>query len=174
MTGFGLLLVLVGVGCGIRAYVNTVRQLDTRPVWPWADEQLKRLRESWPFRQAEQVPGLRKIDLTDHGIGSDEAFGTPTVIRADETVDERVARLERRLQHVEELTDEHRAQAERAAGQLAEQLIEQGRRLDGSDEQIRQLARSAAVGGVRLQLIGLIFVGIGTAIMAVPTLLAVL
>lgn len=65
-----------------------------------------------------------------------------------------------------------KARAEQAERLLGEQLAQQGRRLEDADEQLRALAKSVAVSTARLQLIGLILVGIGTALMAVPTIAA--
>lgn len=173
VTGFGLLLALAGVGCGVAAYVGSVRQHDTTPVWPWADRQIRRVRELLPIkRDVRTGTGTGTINVTGRGIGSAEAFGVPSVRAADETIDERLARLEGRLHLLEERGAEEQARAKEAERLLGEQLVQQGRQLQDADDQLRALAKSVAVSSARLQLIGLILVGSGTALMALPTIIA--
>jgi len=175
ITGLGLVLALVGVRCGICAYVQTVRQHDTLPVWSWADRQIKRVRDWSPIkRDVRQGSGTTTIALGASSIASAEAFDTPTVIRDDETIEERVERLELRLEQAERRAAEERERAEKTDAEISQEIYNQARRLDDADEQLRQLTKSVAVSTARVQLTGLILVGFGTAIMALPTLGAAL
>lgn len=165
ITGLGLVLALTGVGCGLRAYVLSVREHDTAPVWPWADRQVQRVRALLPSRK----PAGRIVSVA--GIASAEAFGSATV-----TVDEgppgdvqvQLERLRQRIEGVESRLVAERQRSDEADARIRAELIEQGQRLDGADEQLGALARSVAVSTARLQLVGLILVGLGTALMAVP------
>lgn len=173
VTGIGLLLALAGVGCGVAAYIGSVRQYDTLPVWPWASTTIRLLRARLTCkRDVRTGSGTGTIVLAGSAIGSAEAFGDASVIKSDETVDERMARLEARLQLIEERGGAEQARAEMAERLLEEQLTKQGRRLEDADEQLRALAKSVAVSSARLQLVGLILVGFGTMLMAVPTIFA--
>lgn len=175
VTGVGLVLALAGVGCGVWAYIQTVKQHDTLPVWPWAGRQIERVREWRAFkRDVRQGFGTAPIALAGSAIGSGEAFGALTVVRGNETVQERMDRLERRLEQAEKRAVEDRALADQAHARISQQLADQGHQLDEADEQLRQLAKSVAVSTARLQLVGLILVGLGTAVMALPTLSAAL
>jgi hypothetical protein len=175
ITAVGLAVVLAGVACGIWAYVQTVRQHDTLPVWPWADRQMKRVRDWRPFKRgARQVSGTVTINLGGASMASTGAVGILTVVRADETIEERVERLERRLEQAETRAVEERARAEKASAEISQEIHNQTRRLDDADEQLRQLTKSVAVSTARVQLAGLILVGTGTVIMALPTLGAAL
>ncbi|WP_300014942.1 hypothetical protein [Pseudonocardia sp.] len=168
-----MLLAVVGVGCGVAAYVGSVRQFDTMPVWPWASAQIKILRERLTFKRDMRTGrGTAKLVITATGIGSAEAFGVGSVFNSDESIDERMARVETRLQLLEERGGAEQARAEKAERLLEEQLAKQGRRLEEADEQLRALAKAVAVSSARLQLVGLILVGIGTMLMAVPTIVA--
>jgi hypothetical protein len=72
-------------------------------VWPWADRQIKRVRELLPIkRDVREGSGTGTITLTGRGMGSAVAFGGPSTIRADETVDERLSWLEGRLHLLDE------------------------------------------------------------------------
>jgi hypothetical protein len=57
---------------------------------------------------------------------------------------------------------------------IRRELAEQGHRLDAADDQLEMLAKSVAVSTARQQLPGLILVGIGTVVMAVPAFAAAL
>jgi cysteine synthase len=173
VTGFGLLLALAGVGCGIAAYVASVRQHDTMPVWPWASRMITHARQRLTFkRDVRAGSGTATISLAGSAIGSGEAFGTLSVARSNETVDERIGRLEARVQLVEERAGAEQARAEKAERLLEEQMNRQGRLMEEADEQLRELAKAVAIGSARLQLVGLILVGVGTMLMAVPTIAA--
>src|SRR5947209_14853245 len=173
VTMVGLMLALAGVGCGGWAYIQTVKQHDTLPVWPWSDRQMQRVREWRPFkRDVRSTSGTATIALTGSAIGSGEAFGAVTVVRGNETVEERIERLELRFEQAEKRAVEDRVRADQADARISQQLADQGHRLDEADEQPRQLAKSVAVSTARLQLAGLILVGLGTAVMALPTLFA--
>jgi hypothetical protein len=172
VTAVGLVLAVGGVGCGVWAYIQAVKQHDTLPVWPWANRQIQRVREWRPFkRDARQGSGTATIALAGSAIGRGEACGALTVVKGDETVEERI---ERRLQHAEKRAAEDRARADEADARISQQLTDQEHRFDKADEQLRQLTKSVAVSTARLQLVGLILVGLGTAVMALPTLFAAL
>ena len=156
---------VLGVSCGVWAYVQTVKQHDMLPVWPWADRRIQRVREWRPFKRAvRQGFGTATIALAGSAIGSGEAFGALTVVKGNETVKDRIERLERRLEQAEKRAVEDRARADQADASISQQLADQGHRLDEADEQLRQLAKSVAVSTARLQLAGLILVGLGTAV----------
>ncbi len=175
VTFIGLLLALAGVGCGVWAYVDTVRKHDTLPVWPWADRQVRRVRAWQPFRRNIRAgSGTTGVALAGSAVAVVSGTGSLTVIKADESLDERVARLELRLEQAEKQVMEYRTQGERAEARLLETVTDQGQRLDAADEQLHKLTKSVAVSSARLQLIGLILVGLGTMLMAVPTIAAAL
>ncbi|MDN5750125.1 MAG: hypothetical protein L0H64_16705 [Pseudonocardia sp.] len=123
VTGIGLLLALAGVGCGVAAYIGSVRQYDTLPEWPWASTTIKLLRARLTFkRDVRTGSGTGTIVLAGSAIGSAEASGVGSVIKSDESVDERMARLEARLQLLEERGGAEQARAEKAERLLEEQL----------------------------------------------------
>src|SRR5688572_17424573 len=116
------------------------------PVWPWADRQIKRIRELLPIKRVvRKGSGAATIALADTAMGSAEAFGVPSIVRSDETLDERFTRLEARMQLLEEQVANEQARAEKAERLLEERVAQQGRRLDDADDQLRALTKSVAV-----------------------------
>ena len=101
VTMVGLVLALAGVGCGVWAYIQAVKQHDTLPVWPWADRQVQRVRELHPSkRDMRPTSGTATIALAGSAIGSGEAFAV-TAVRGNETMEERIERLELRFEQAE-------------------------------------------------------------------------
>lgn len=174
VTGLGLVLALAGVACGVIAYIKTVREHDTLPVWPWADRQLERARKLLRRKPEVRHGGGTVTMLAGHASGTGTAFGALDVIRSDESLDERIRRLEQRVERAEHQMADETARATKAESQLVDRLAEQGRQLNEADEQLRQLTKAVAVSTARLQLLGLILVGSGTALMALPTIAAAL
>lgn len=82
--------------------------------------------------------------------------------------------LQERLERVQRDVMQIRPEVQRHVDKLTARIMEQGDRLAVADEQIRALARSVAVSSARLQLVGLILVGLGTALMAIPAVVSAL
>jgi hypothetical protein len=88
VTGVGLALAVAGVGCGVWAYIRTVKQHDTLPVRPWADCQIQGVLEWHPFKgNVRPTSVTATIAFAGSALGSGEAFGALTVVRGNETVE---------------------------------------------------------------------------------------
>lgn len=73
ITLIGLVLVLVGVGCGIVAYNRTRREHGGGPLWPWASGVARRLR-NWLVRL---TPWLRRdavVEVLSPAMEHEEAL----------------------------------------------------------------------------------------------------
>jgi hypothetical protein len=79
--------------------------------------------------------------------------------------------LIRRVELVEAQATADRTRHNEEIGQLRSDLSVQGPQLRQADEALRLMAKDIAAGTARLQIIGLILVGLGTVIMALSTLL---
>lgn len=132
---------------------------------------MRRVRAWRPLRRSRERaegPITRTVDLSGsaHAAGSASAV----LIKAGEAVEVRITRLEARLEQAEQQAAKDRSHAREAERQISERLVVQGMRLNEADGQLRELARSVAVSSARLQIVGLILVGVGTVVMAVPAL----
>jgi hypothetical protein len=175
VTFLGLLLALGGVGCGVWAYIDTVREHDDLPVWPWAHRQWLAVRARNPFRRRRTVEAsVNMVAMSGVAAAAGAAFGALTVVSGDETLQQRVDRLMGRLELLASRVVTDRSEVEVSLSRLGERVTEQGGRLTEADEQIRALAKSVAVSSARLQLVGLILVGLGTALMAIPAIVSAL
>ena len=101
-------------------------------------------------------------------------MGTPTVLQFEDNVEGRLAFLQSQIESLRTSADEHLRRAQEAEDRLAQQIRAQGSRLDTADAQIEGMAREVAVGTSGLQLQGLLFVGLGTILMAIPGVFAFL
>lgn len=92
-------------------------------------------------------------------------------IPADTPAEEKIRLLVRRVELVEAQATADRTRHNEQIGQLRSDLSAQGAQLRQADEALRLMAKDIAAGTARLQIVGLILVGLGTAVMALPTLL---
>lgn len=99
-------------------------------------------------------------------------MGTPTVLQFENNVAGRLAFLQSQIESLRTSADEHLRRAQEAEDRLAQQIRAQGSRLDTADAQIEGMAREVAVDTSGLQLQGLLFVGLGTILMAIPGVFA--
>lgn len=172
VTIVGLVFVIAGIWCGVDAYVATVREHDELPVWPWAARKAERALALARSRRAQEPPPPPRT-IEPASIPSGERFGTPTITQSPPpTLEERLEKLERRQLETDEQVAATRARVKEMTADLRRELAEQGHRLDAADTQLESLAKSTAVSGARQQLLGLILVGVGTVVMALPTLAA--
>jgi hypothetical protein len=86
------------------------------------------------------------------------------------TTEELVDHLLRRVDRIEMVADEDRAATRTEATALRADMAAVTVRLNAETQQLEVLTRSLAIDTIRLQLFGLILVGVGTALMAVPSL----
>lgn len=176
-TILGLLFILAGIGCGVRAYRNTLAEHDPNPLWPWASQQVARVRgvvvriTRWIRpRQSNVVyakAGGAFGGLTAHATG----YRAGLQISPDLSLEEQIRLLIGRIADAEEAT---RRESERHRKELQDIRAEIGahtERLTRADEDIKQPALALSLGTARLQIAGLILVGVGTVFMAVPALL---
>lgn len=90
--------------------------------------------------------------------------------REGATADELIAHLLKRVERVEVIADEDRAAASADTSKVRAELTSVSKRADEEALRLEALTKSVAVGTVRLQLVGLILIGFGTALMSVPSL----
>ncbi|GEL27136.1 hypothetical protein PSU4_60900 [Pseudonocardia sulfidoxydans NBRC 16205] len=174
VTLIGLALAVGGVVCGVKAFVETLHEHDPTPVFPGAARQLDRARALLQRRKRVHAAEVHMTSTGQATVTVTSGGGAHlTVGKADESVDERFARLEAGLAKLAAQMIAGRAEVQGELDRATKRIVEQGDRLDVADAGLRALAKSVAVSTARLQLWGLILVGCGTVLMAVPAIVAV-
>lgn len=170
----GLLVTLLGIACGGVALRRTWTEHGTGSLLPDARAAGQRA-----VNLAGRVlPRLRRRQVASSDallvLASElSATGTATVRvspREGATADELIAHLFRRVERLENVSDEDRAAANAVSEDLRKELTAVAERVSDESLRLETLTKSVAVGTVRLQLVGLILVGIGTALMSIPSL----
>lgn len=173
-TLLGLLAVLAGIGCGATAYSRTYAEHADVPLWPAMYRAGQAIRRVW-VRYVLRRPG---VTVSVNGAASAAVTSSATVVASgpeidtDLPVEEQVRFLIHRVKNIENQASSDRSRFARGLDQVKTRVDDQTAQLRAADGDIRELARSIAVSTVKLQLWGLILVGGGTVLMAVPTLVS--
>jgi hypothetical protein len=176
LTSLGLMLVVSGVCCGFAAYRRTLAKYDGRPVWPWASQKgiqviagARRVFRRRP-RVSRAVTGTVSVGLGATAATRGIRSGLP--VPTDVPMEEQIRILVRRIEHVEAEAAKDRMQHCEEISRLQSGHSAQAAHLGKADDDLKFMATDIAVGVVRLQITGLMLVGVGTVIMALPTLLS--
>jgi hypothetical protein len=173
-TLIGLLAVLAGIGCGVTAYSRTHAEHADVPLWPALYRAGQAIRRVW-VRYVLRRPDVM---VSVSGAASAAVVSSATVvvsgpeIDTDLPVEEQVRFLIHRVKNIENQVSSDRSRFAKGLDQVKARVDDQTAQLRAADGDIRELARSIAVSTVKLQLWGLILVGGGTVLMAVPTLVS--
>jgi hypothetical protein len=173
-TLIGLLAVLAGIGCGVTAYSRTHAEHADVPLWPALYRAGQAIRRVW-VRYVLRRPG---VTVSVSGAASAAVVSSATVvvsgpeIDTDLPVEEQVRFLIHHVKNIENQVSSDRSRFAKGLDQVKARVDDQTAQLRAADGDIRELARSIAVSTVKLQLWGLILVGGGTVLMAVPTLVS--
>lgn len=172
----GLLLTLVGIGCGVCALRRTWLEHAEDSFLPDAALLRGHVRDL----AGRIFPRLRerKIVSGDVGLVSTSEIGVAGALtvavtpREGASADELIAHLLRRMERAERVADNDRAAAAAETAHVRADLTSVARRVDEEALRLETLTKSVAVGTVQLQIVGLILIGAGTVLMSVPSLLA--
>ena len=178
LTWAGLVLTVVGLGFALVAFQRTRRQYGAGPLWPLGNRFLRRSAD-WLRQVATRL--LRRPRLLNRAaadaVGTTDvatsatAVATPPAVSADLPVAEQVQQLLARLELLERRTAGERDRLDQAVVGLHAELAGHVGRLTGEIVRIDTKATDIAVGTVRLQIAGLVFVAVGTVGLAAPALL---
>ncbi|MGW3966839.1 hypothetical protein ACWED2_43970 [Amycolatopsis sp. NPDC005003] len=175
LTIVGLLLSIVGIGLAVGAYVSTNREHGTEPVWPAITRAL-----GWARHSLRRV--LRRNRDLDVRVAAGAAMATGVAIHAEGIVsrgpapvalsmEEKFRWIERRIELVEQEALQERSRRGDDVRALRTAVGDTERQIREVENASRELARSVAIGTVRLQITSLLFVGAGTVALAVPGLM---
>jgi len=171
LTALGLLLSVIGICLAGGAYVSTNREHGSGPVWPVLNRLLTGARHL--VRRALR----RNRDVTIHATGAAGATvavlqGEGVVSRGpappDLSVEEQLRWIERRIELVEMEAIRERSRRSSDVHALRTAIGDTERQIREVENASRELAKSVAVGTIRLQITSLLFVGAGTVALAIP------
>jgi len=91
-------------------------------------------------------------------------------VPSDVSLDEQIYLLMRRIETIESKADHDRVEQAEKSRALNEMIDSLERRTHVADEELQEIARAIAVGTIGLQLWGLFLVGVGTMLMALPSI----
>jgi hypothetical protein len=180
LTLIGLVFALAGILCGVVAFLATLKAHDPDPLlrwWPRAVEHVRRaaVKISGWFGV---TPPTRYIHVTD-GIHANDEFGVGTVLRSglpvpsDLPVEQQIRLLVQRIEDAEDAAKIDRERHAEELHALRADLTGRTDRLQESNNRILRDARDMVLGTIRLQILGLGLVGVGTALMTLPVLFSI-
>lgn len=164
----GLALTGTGIGCAVSALISDWNRYATGSMAPLARRTWIAL---WRLVRRRRPPVTGRVNASLGGLrGQMVGAVIGPEIDVDLPVAEQVPLLLRRLMNAEQQAAADRSRFASGIADVRGQVEEHAERLRGADDEIRALARDVAVGTVRRQLVGLLFVGVGTAVMTAPGL----
>ncbi|SCL16370.1 hypothetical protein GA0070624_1000 [Micromonospora rhizosphaerae] len=177
LTLLGLALTLAGTGCACVALWRDHTQYGDGPLWPL-------LARAWQWLRVQSfrlMPWRRRnATLQAQSIGVSVSVGTAWAtfvgpeIPEDAPLEKQVMLLVQRVNNIEKAARDDRGRHNQDVKAVHDEINKLGERLDQADRDVERLAKDAVVGTARLQLSGLLLVGMGTVLMAIPAVLSLL
>ncbi|WP_326955755.1 hypothetical protein [Amycolatopsis sp. NBC_01286] len=172
LTALGLVLSVIGICLAAGAYASTNQEHGTEPIWPALDRLLagsrhlvrRLLRRNRDVTVHDVVGAIRVPTGFVQGEGTVTGGNAPT----DLSLEEQLRWVERRIERVEMAAAHEASRRSTEVYALRAAIGDTERRIRDVEQASRALARSVAVGTVRLQVTSLLFVGAGTVFLAVP------
>jgi hypothetical protein len=170
-TILGLIIVAVGIGLSGTALVRTHAEHGTGPLFKQVASLAGMVRRQ--YRRLFPVPPvvvtLVPAEVTVEALPVRAVKSGPPFLE-DASVDDQLRGLREWLTHVDGEMGHLRKEQKGVYKELRGEFGSRTRELRTEDQRIRELVRSAVASTIRIQVWGLILVGMGTATMAVPAL----
>lgn len=176
-----LIFVTIGVALNIRgiylsgqALCNAWRAYRNEPLWPSATRKIAKTK--FFFRK---LAFWSKKDAKIHVAGASSSATTAKVTTRsvsrvrfsdDKPVTERIERLEEALKFVYQELDEEHKEAHEKLQHFSKELNNLEKQVNEESKRLEAFSKEAVTSDVRLQLEGLFYIGIGTFLIAFPTL----
>ena len=181
--GGGTALSITGLACAARALWLTHVAYGEGPLVPWFWHALSSVQSAMRRIFGQERPhGTQVFSASGSAMGTSSAslraqlrVGFPSGQTQDQQIDHLVRAVEgiyRELTEEEGFANQRHSELSESVAKLASRVSDETSRLSGEDARIEVLARKAAAGGVRLQLVSIILIGAGTILATVPAIWA--
>jgi len=171
LLGVGTALNLFGLYCGWRAFVAAWDTYGEGNLWPWLAAAVARARSvlrRLTFRGQRDAHAL-SVSGAAMSTSSASVRVTARMGFPDEASDaERIASLVRAVRGIYDELAEDRSIANRRDMEVSQRLSELSTMIGDESRRLEGLSKEIASGDVRLQLVGLMAIGLGTVLMAIP------
>lgn len=169
----GTALNLFGLYCGGKAFVAAWRKYGDGDLWPWIRKTASAARAV-----GRRIAFWRRRDTTvfsvsgsAHAATSASAYVTARPGFPDTDHEEqRYAQLQRAIEMAFDQMLEDRSRANRQNAEFEKRLSEIKTQVEGETRRLEDLSKEIASGDVRLQLLGLMAIGFGTVLLALPSI----
>jgi hypothetical protein len=172
----GLLLNLAGLACALLAFQGTWQQgaqeSEMGHIWPWWYDTR---RATWLWVQ--QHLGRRRdrtvhlVSAADVAVAADIAASvivTGGPINEGDPLHGQIKAVDHRVELVERALADERTERDRQVNRLSQDTQQHFERLRVGDAEVRKLALGLTLGTVRLQMIGVVLLAVGTIVGSIP------
>jgi hypothetical protein len=177
LLGIGTALNIFGLFCAGTAFKASWDEYGEGDLWPWLGAAITRTKQvaSRLAFWRRQVP--QTVEVSGAGMVASGGYGRATVrmgFPQDASDAERIAQLERAVQGIYDDLAEDRGVASRHDAEFTQRLEEVDNKIESESQRLEDLSRAAASSDIQLQLVGLMAIGVGTVLTAVPGIWQVL
>lgn len=171
--GTGTILNVLGLVCSARALVHAWEAYGQGPLLPWLANGLiwaaamRRHLKPWAKRNAT-------VQTLSGSVTATSSVSGRVTVQVDFPEDlsdrERIDRLVRAVKGIYNELGEARSISNREQAEVSERVSKLAAQLDTESKRLETLSKEAVSQDVRLQLLGLLFIGFGTVLTLVPTI----
>jgi hypothetical protein len=173
----GVLLNLIGIIITIKATVNMWHAYGPGPVWPWVHKALSicrvKIKLLHPWRRKGKSVHIQ-------GLPASIAVTSSVSVKLrkrlgfkgeDDSNEKRIRRLEEAVMGLYRELDENKADTEKSNSALRKSIGDLQQKLKEESRRLEAFSKEAVTGDIRLQLRGLLFIGLGTLISSIAQFL---
>jgi len=173
LIAIGIALNLFGLYCGGRAFVAAWRKYGDGDLWPWVAKTVSAVRTAgrrmafWRRRDTTVL----SVSGSAHATSGASAYVTVRPGFPDTDHEEqRYAQLQRAIEMAFDQMSEDRGRANRKIAEFEKRLGDVRAQVEAETQRLEDLSKEIASGDVRLQLLGLMAIGFGTVLLALPSI----
>lgn len=167
----GAFLQVAGVGTVAYGLSKTRALFDKPPVWESLVEWLKRL--PTVLRGPRTISGSAHLTMAPGSLSARGFVSSPS-LSSDASLEDRIAALEEKHKELERQLHEVRGHIDERAQEIEDQLSEEQRAREAADERVNQRIEEASIGGLHLEVIGLVWLIVGILCASLPDEIAAL
>ena len=172
----GFLFNVTGIYLTLTATINVWRAYGTGPVWPWISYNMRKIRSM--IKRLTFWTRKRKDARIPVKPASAVASGSEIIINGIKRLnfnaamsdDMRFKRLEEAVMGIYKELDESREDTKEEHDALRVSINDLEKQVSNESERLEAFSKEAVTDDIRLQLVGLIFIGSGVIFAALPTI----